>query len=97
MTAAPDAIEREVWATRAEFRHGLALAFPGGVTERDGRYLVADRRAAMEIVLTELAPQAIALLKLPRMQVSIRMTAGTAEEKQAMLARMDRAMHRGGG
>jgi hypothetical protein len=51
----------------------------------------------MEIALTELTPRTIALLKLPRMKVSLRGTAGSAEQWTAMLARMDQAMHRGGG
>ena len=49
----------------------------------------------MEIALTELTPRTIALLKLPRMKVSIRMTAGTPEQRRAMLRRMDLAMQRG--
>jgi hypothetical protein len=97
MTVPPDAIEREVWATRAEFRHGLALAFPSGVSERDGIITVVADPAAIEIALTELPPRAIALLNMPRMKVRILMTAGTPEQRQAMLARMDLAMQRGGG
>jgi hypothetical protein len=97
MTAAPDTIEREVWATQTEFRHGLVLAFPDGVSERAGAFTVNAPPAAMEIALTELPPRAIALLNMPRMKVSIRMTAGTPEERRAMLRRMDLAMQRGGG
>ncbi|MBI4997988.1 MAG: hypothetical protein HZC22_14070 [Rhodocyclales bacterium] len=92
-----ETMEREVWATRAEFRHGLVLAFPNGVSERAGEFTVIAEPAAMEIALTELAPRRIALLALPRMKVSIRMTAGTPEQRRAMLARMDLAMQRGGG
>jgi hypothetical protein len=97
MTRPPETIEREVWATPAEFRHGLALAFPGQVVECDGLLRVDDRQAAMEIALAVLSPQTIALLELPRMKVRIRMTMGTPETRKAMLARMDLAMHRGGG
>jgi hypothetical protein len=92
-----ETIEREVWATPKEFCHGLDLAFPGRVKECNGVLCVHDGRAEMEIHLTELPPQTIALLKLPRMKVSLRMTAGSAEQRAAMLARMDLAMHRGGG
>lgn len=92
-----ETIEREVWATPKEFRHGLQLAFPGRVKKRDEVLYVDDSPAAMEIHLTELPPRRIALLKLPRMKVSLRMTAGSAEQRVAMLARMDLAMHRGGG
>jgi hypothetical protein len=99
-TVRPDAaarLEREVSALPGEFRHGLLLAFPDSVSEDDGMLRVVAGPAAMEICLTPLAPRVIASLRLPRLQVNIRFTAGTPAEQQAMLARMDRAMHRGGG
>jgi hypothetical protein len=92
-----ETIEREVWTTPEEFRHGLGLAFPGRVTERDGILCVDDGQATMEIALEIMTPRVIALLNLPRMKVSLRMTAGSPEQRTAMLARMDLAMHRGGG
>lgn len=92
-----ETIEREVWTNPDEFRRCLDLAFPGRVTTRDGLLCVDDGSAAMEIRLTELTPRTIALLKLPRMKVSLRGTAGSAAQQIAMLARMDLAMHRGGG
>ncbi|MDP3033434.1 MAG: hypothetical protein Q8N33_15285 [Rhodocyclaceae bacterium] len=90
-------LEREVSAHPGEFLHGLQLAFPDCVIEDDGILRVNPGPAAMEIILTPLAPRVIAALRLPKLQVNIRFTAGTAAEQQAMLARMDRAMHRGGG
>jgi hypothetical protein len=97
MPAPPGTIEREVWATPDEFRHGLELAFPGQVTAHGDTLLVHDGQVAMEIALTELTPRTIALLNLPRMKVSLRGTAGSADQWAAMLERMDLAMHRGGG
>lgn len=97
MTESPETIEREVWATPAEFRRGLALAFPGHVVERNGLLCADDGQAAIEIALEVLPPQTIALLQLPRMKVSIHGTAGTPEQRKAMIARMDLAMQRGGG
>lgn len=88
---------RDMATTEREFRHGLDFAFPEGVTVRDGVLLVAYAGAAMEIVLAPLPPRVIALLRLPRLEVRIRFTAGTAVQRQAMLARMDRALQRGGG
>lgn len=88
---------RDMATTEREFRSGLAFAFPQGVTERDGAFHVAHAGAAMEIALAPLPPRVIALLRLPRLEVRIRFTAGTAEQQQAMLARMDRALQRGGG
>jgi len=75
----------------------LLLAFPSGVSEVDGVLRVTAGPAAMEICLTPLAPRVIAALRLPVLRVNIRFTAGTAAEQKLMLARMDRAMHRGGG
>ncbi|MBU1237962.1 MAG: hypothetical protein KJ634_13695 [Gammaproteobacteria bacterium] len=92
-----ETIEREVWTTPEEFRHGLELAFPGRVAEHDGVLRVDGGEVAMEIELRSMTPRTIALLNLPRLKVSIRMTAGTLEQRAAMLTRMDLAMHRGGG
>jgi hypothetical protein len=93
----PEVVEREIWTTPEEFRHGLDLAFPGRVTERSGILRVDDGQAAMEVALEILSPRVIALLNLPRMKVSLRMTAGSVEQRAALLAHMDLAMHRGGG
>ena len=90
-------LEREMAASRAEFLHGLRLAFPDGVEESGGLLLANDGAAAMEIELTPLPDRHIALVRLPNMKVRIRFTAGTPERQQALLARMDRAMQRGGG
>jgi hypothetical protein len=90
-------LEREMSASRGEFLHGLRLAFPQGVEEAGALLKVGDGDAAMEIALTPLPDRRIALLRLPNMKVHIRFTAGSPEKQQAMLARMDRAMQRGGG
>jgi hypothetical protein len=67
------------------------------VTERNGILHVDDGQAAMEVALEIITPRVIALLNMPRMKVRLRMTAGSAEQRVALLARMDLAMHRGGG
>ena len=90
-------LEREMSASRGEFLHGLGLAFPGRVAEIGELLRVADGEAAMEIALTPLPDRRIALLRLPNMKVHIRFTAGSRVQQEAMLARMDRAMQRGGG
>lgn len=97
MTRLADTIEREVWTTPEEFRHGLALAFPAAVGENAETLRVVTPQASMEIALEVMAPRRIALLVMPRLKVSIRLTEGTPEQKQALLARMDLAMQRGGG
>jgi hypothetical protein len=88
---------RDMATTEKEFRSGLSFAFPQGVTERNGVLQVAYASATMEIILAPLPPRVIALLRLPRLEVRIRFTAGTPEQRAAMLARMDRALQRGGG
>jgi len=90
-------IHRNVSAAPAEFRRGLRLAFPGQVEETGLTCRIETPSATMEICLVEGAPRTIAQLRLPTLHVSIRFTAGIAEAQQEMLARMDRAMHRGGG
>lgn len=90
-------LDREVSAHPQEFRRGLLLAFPGCVTEDDGVLRVAAGPAAMEIFLTPKAPRVIAALRLPTLHVKIRFIAGTKAQQKEMLARMDRAMQRGGG
>ena len=49
MSESPTTIIREVWATPAEFRRGLMLAFPGRVVERNGELCADDGPAAMAI------------------------------------------------
>jgi hypothetical protein len=88
---------RDMATTEQEFRKGLVFAFPQGMIERDGVFQVAHAGAVMEIAIAPLPPRVIALLRLPRLEVRIRFTAGTTEQQHAMLARMDRAMQRGGG
>jgi hypothetical protein len=95
--AAMIALDREVAASPREFLHGLRLAFPGGVEETAGRIRVNDGQALMDIVLTPLPDRRIARLRLPNMWVRIRFAGGSPDAQQAMLARMDQAMQRGGG
>lgn len=90
-------LQREISATPDEFRHGLLLAFPGNVKGQGNTLHIAASNAAMEIFLTVGPARTIANLRLPTLFVSIRFTAGSAAAQQEMLARMDRAMHRGGG
>lgn len=91
-------LERDMAATPREFMHGLRLAFPAGIEEQaEGRVRVESGGACLDIAFTILAPRVIALLQLPRLHVALRFTAGTPAQQQALLARMDLAMQRGGG
>jgi hypothetical protein len=92
-----ETLVRDMATTEHEFRQGLLFAFPGGVSEAAGLFHIEYAGAAMEIRTAPLPPRTIALLKLPRIEVRIRYVAGTPEQWQTMLARMDRALQRGGG
>jgi hypothetical protein len=94
---ADDVLIREMGATLQEFRHGLRLAFPAGITERDDGFQVTDGDATLDISLETLPPRVIALLQVPRLKVTLRFTGGSPGQQSALLARMDRAMQRGGG
>lgn len=88
---------REMGATVAEFRHGLALAFPGAVSELPDRLRVEHGGAMLEIRLEVLPPRVIAAIRLPRLYVRLDFLSGTRNQQAALLARMDLAMQRGGG
>lgn len=90
-------VQREMTTTQPDFRRWLAFAFPQGVREHEGVLRVTEVGAAMEITLMPLPPRVIAALRLPRVAVRIRFTDGTPQQWQDMLARLDRALQRGGG
>jgi hypothetical protein len=95
--AVPAMIEREMSATVAEFVRGLEAAFGNRVEGGPDFFRIVDNGAAMEIDLQIGPPRVIALLRLPTLRVRIRFTAGQPDQHRALLARMDRAMQRGGG
>lgn len=90
-------LRREVWIDAGEFRRSLEMAFPDRVTQQSAVLRVDDGQAALEITLTPQAPRRIAALHLPTLLVEIRFVAGTTVAQRNLLARMDRAMQRGGG
>jgi hypothetical protein len=92
-----EVLEREVFASPAEFAHGLRNAFPEGLSGGPLMFRVDDGAAGMEIRLTPGPDRVIALLRLPTLTARIRFTAGDAEARNRMLRRMDMAMQRGGG
>jgi hypothetical protein len=90
-------VEREMSATLAEFARGVDCAFPGEVSGGPATFHVDTRAAAMTIALTPGRPRQLGAIALPTLGVRIRFTRGSAGDQAAMLAHMDRAMHRGGG
>jgi len=92
-----ETLVREMATTAQEFQRVLAWAFPSGMSARDGVLRVHADGAMMEIVLRTLPPRVIGQLALPRLEVRIRFNGGTAEQRRALLRRMDGALQRGGG
>lgn len=90
-------LEREVSATPAEFLRGLRDAFPGSLSGGPHVWTARHGQALMEITLRPGPERRIAALVLPTLHVGIRFPMGTPAEGEAMLAHMDRMMHRGGG
>jgi hypothetical protein len=91
------ALERQVTATAGEFARGLETAFPSGLSGGPLSFRAESAGAAMEIQLAAAAERRIGGLALPCLSVRIRFTAGSPEAQADLLARMDRAMQRGGG
>lgn len=92
-----EVIERDVTATRNEYLHGLRQAFPASLADEGNILRVEAGAVAFEIMLVELAPRVIALLRLPQLHVTLRFTRGTPDQQATVLAHMDRTMQRGGG
>jgi hypothetical protein len=90
-------VEREMSTTLAEFARCVDSAFPGEVSGGPATFHVDTRAAAMTIALTPGRPRQLGAIELPTLSVRIRFTRGRAEDQAAMLAHMDRMMHRGGG
>ncbi|MBL8450581.1 MAG: hypothetical protein JNM32_11780 [Dechloromonas sp.] len=90
-------LHRDVTATLTEFVRALAAAFPGALEQEGNRYRVHDATAAMELQISPGPNRNIASLSLPTLAVIIRFTAGEAPACAALLAHLDRYLHRGGG
>lgn len=90
-------LRREISVPAAEYRRALGLAFPAGVEEDGGVLRAGDGTSRVELRLEEGPPRVIANIRLPTLFVELRFSGGTEADQQALLACMDRAMHRGGG
>lgn len=89
--------QREVGATPAEFRRGLALAHPDFIEAPDGCLRLTAGEVQLAIRLDPQPSRRIGLFELPVLYVSYDFEAGAPEACQALLARLDLAMQRGGG
>lgn len=93
----PALLERDVTSTVAEFDASLRFAAAGFIEGAAPRYRIDDGTVRLEIELAPGPERRIALLRLPTLRVTYRFTGGSAEDRHVLLARLDRAMHRGGG
>jgi hypothetical protein len=94
-----EAFEREHGCTVAEWRQWLpgaagesALAFDG-----DHAAQVALPGGTLRLRWAALPPRQIALIRMPRLQVSYRFDGPSADERARFMRRFDLYMQRGGG
>lgn len=97
-----DSRERDVSSSLAEFAAGLEKACPGAVTRDvsdDGAtvFTIDTDQACLAISTRPGKPRTIASLSLPTLQVRIAPRRGTPTAVEALIAQIDRSMHRGGG
>lgn len=88
---------RTVSASPSEYARGLHQAVPGGVTGGPLHFAVCADDMRIQIDLIPGPDHVIALLRLPSLTATWRLTGGSAESRQALVAKMDLAMRRGGG
>jgi len=90
-------IERDVTSTIAEFDASLRKAAAGCIDGVAPHYRIDTGAVRVEIDALVGPERRIALLRLPTLLVTFRFLSGSSEAQRALLAQLDRAMHRGGG
>jgi hypothetical protein len=88
---------RDVTSTLAEFDASLRQAAAGRIEGAAPTYRVTDGEVRLDIGVEPGPERRIALIRLPTLRVTFRFDGGTRAAQDALLARLDRAMHRGGG
>lgn len=95
---APEGFRREMGATAGEFERGLRLAVAGAVScPRPGLLRVDDAGVVLEVELTEMPERRLGLFRIPVLHARLCFLSGNRAARQALLARIDLAMQRGGG
>lgn len=99
--APPVVIARDVTSTVAEFdaslRSAVRAAAGALLSGAAPRYRVQNGDVRLEIVIAAGPERRIALMRLPTLLATYTFTGGSADAQRALLAKLDRAMHRGGG
>ncbi len=91
-------LEREVTASLTEFEHGVRLG-AGDALERSepGRYRIRSGCVLLEITACPQPDRRCGALSLPMLRVVYDFAGGDQRDHARLLARLDSAMHRGGG
>lgn len=87
---------REISAAPEEFARGVKAGFPDALGTAGG-WQIRWHSASAEITLSPLPELVIASLRLPRLRCVIQLSGSDESERQALLERLDRYQHRGGG
>jgi hypothetical protein len=95
--ASSQVIERDVTSTIAEFDASLRSAAANCIHGGAPHYRIDTGTVTLEIDVVVGPERRIALLRLPTLRVTFRFLSGSRDAQQALLTRLDRAMHRGGG
>lgn len=89
-------LDREISAAPEEFARGILAGFPDAVA-MPGGWQIRWRSASARIELSPLPSLVIASLQLPRLRCVIALAGEDAADRAALLERLDRYQHRGGG
>jgi hypothetical protein len=90
-------LTRDVTSTLAEFDASLRQAAGGSLECGTRTYHIVDGEVRLEVEVVPGPERRIALIRLPTLRVTYRFSGGSRAAQDALLARLDRAMHRGGG
>lgn len=93
----PGPLVRDVTSTPAEFDASMRLAGAELVAGALPRYTIVEGDVRLEVEVVEGPERRFGRIGLATLIVTYRFTAGRAAAQRALLARLDRAMHRGGG
>ncbi len=90
--------ERDMGCTEAEWLHWLPAALGDCAWQRSGASLVvAIPPGQLTLRWAPLPPRVIALMRMPRLQVSFAFSGLDAAQRYAFMKRFDLYMQRGGG
>ncbi|WEN42932.1 hypothetical protein CKCBHOJB_02532 [Thauera sp. GDN1] len=94
----PESFERRVTATPREFERDLRQAWPAVEgSAAAARFSLRDGTQELVIDIEAAGVRRLGLFELPQLDVRYRFAPGDEAMRRALLARLDRAMQKGGG